>query len=196
MNNHKNLYIIIAVLVLTNVATISYLIGANSLGDNWGFGMMGGNHMFSDDEHWKEHDEINSWEDMVKHMEEEHGVEDDSVTHKKVDYNKPVAETHEDTYDFGKIKQSDGVVSTTFEIENHGKEDLILGDITSSCGCTSGKVDKSVLGFDEHTDLTVYFDTNFHEEPEGVFERSVFVPTNDPDLPELQFDISVEIIKE
>lgn len=112
----------------------------------------------------------------------------------KVNYNKPFAETHNDTYDFGKIRKEDGIVSTTFEIENHGKELLVLGDISTSCGCTSASVASTKLGFNEETELTVYFDPNFHEEPEGEFTRSVFVKTNDPDSPEMQFDIHVEIL--
>ena len=113
----------------------------------------------------------------------------------KVDYNKPFVETHNSVFDFGQIKKSDGVVSTTFELENHGKETLIIGDISTSCGCTSAEIDKKELGSDEIATLTVYFDPNFHQEPEGQFTRSVFVPTNDPDTPELQFDIKVEILE-
>lgn len=112
----------------------------------------------------------------------------------KVNYNKPLAETHSDVHDFGQITREAGIVSTTFEIENHGKETLILGEISTSCSCTSAKVEKTELGFDEESTLTVYFDPNVHEEPDGQFTRSVFVPTNDPDLPEMQFDIKVEII--
>jgi hypothetical protein len=115
--------------------------------------------------------------------------------HKTVDYNKPLAETHNNTYDFGEVSRAGGVVSTTFEIENHGRETLIIGEISTSCGCTSAEVAKKELGFNEETDLTVYFDPNFHDEPEGRFTRSVFVKTNDPDLAEMQFDIHVEVVE-
>lgn len=191
MNNQKNLYIVITALVITNVATISYLVGANRFNSFMGFGVMGGNHMM-DKEYWKEHDGLDNWEEMVEHMEEEHG--ETSMRHSEVDYNKPVVETHKKTYDFGKISKADGVKSTTFEIENHGKQSLEIGEISTSCQCISAEIDKTSLGFNEEAELTVYFDPNVHEEPGGGFSRSVFVKTNDTDLPEMQFDIFVEIL--
>jgi hypothetical protein len=129
---------------------------------------------------------------MRQHMEEMH--HGGNIPHKEIDYDKPVAETHKNTHDFGKVKRSEGIVDTTFEIENHGKESLIIGTITTSCGCTSAEIENSQLGLNEDTTLTVYFDPNFHEEPLGKIARSVFVETNDPDLPEMQFDIYVEIV--
>lgn len=115
--------------------------------------------------------------------------------HSMANFNKPVAETHKKTHNFGQIKKADGIVSVEFEIENHGKELLEIGDISTSCGCTSAEIDKTTLGFNEYAKLTVHFDPDFHEEPEGKFSRSVFVQTNDPDLPEMQFDIQVEIVE-
>jgi hypothetical protein len=201
MNNQKILYLIIAILVVTNVATLGYFFGAGSYRGFMGLGMMGRGHMMWPGENWEEmaehmreeHSEIGSWEEMIEHMQEEH--EETGEEHKEVDYNKPVAETHNKTHDFGQLTKAGGIVSTTFEIENHGRETLEIGEISTSCGCTSAEIDKTELGFNEEAELTVYFDPNFHEEPEGKFTRSVFVETNDPDLPEMQFDIFVEILE-
>jgi hypothetical protein len=168
MNNQKFLYIIIGVLATVTVALASFILGGYARNNHMGFGMMYGG------------------------REESHESDETG----KIDYNRPIADVHGDTFDFGKITRTGGVVSTTFEIENHGKKPLELGDISTSCGCTSAEVGKNKLEFDEHTDLTVFFDPDFHEEPLGILERSVFVPTNDPDLPELQFDISVEIVED
>ncbi|MEK7568158.1 MAG: DUF1573 domain-containing protein [Patescibacteria group bacterium] len=96
-------------------------------------------------------------------------------------------------YDFGKISKKNGLVSAEFIIFNKGKGDLIIGDIVTSCGCTSAKIDKTVVAPNSSAVLTVSFDPNFHEEPQGRFSRSVFVPTNDPDNEEIEFKISVEI---
>jgi hypothetical protein len=204
MNSQKPLYLIIALLVLMNVAFVFYMFGGGGFNRFNGFGMMGnfggmhgGNtmmHGHEDADHEHTTEQFDSWGSMVAHMEEEHGIEGE--THRKADYDKPVAETHKDTYDFGKIKKSAGIVSTTFEIENHGKQELMIGKITTSCGCTSAEVSAETLGFNEETTLTVHFDPNFHDEPQGKITRSVFVPTNDPDTPELQFDILVEILEE
>ncbi len=99
----------------------------------------------------------------------------------------------ETEYDFGRISGKNGIVNKEFAILNKGKGDLIIGDIVTSCGCTSAKIDKTVVAPGSEAVLTVSFDPNFHEEPQGRFSRSVFVPTNDPDNEEIEFKISVEI---
>lgn len=197
--NKTKLYVVIAVLFTVNVITLTLLFNRNFYSP---FSMMGGHFydeknedgsmMHDSDDHNHSTDEFSSWEDMQEHMEKEHRLS--NTGHKLVDYNKPVAETHENTYDFGKIKKTSGVVSAVFEIENHGREPLILSDISTSCGCTTAELNVTELGFDEKAKLTVYFDPNFHKEPLGKITRSVFVKTNDVETPELQFDIYVEII--
>lgn len=97
-------------------------------------------------------------------------------------------------YDFGKIKKENGKVSTTFALANTGGNPLIVGDIVTSCGCTSAAIDKANVPAGESAVVTVTFDPNFHEEPQGRFSRSTFVPTNDPNNREIEFKISVEII--
>jgi len=163
------------------------------MGNRWIGGMMEhGSIMRDSSDHDHDISDFSTWEEMREHMEEEHGKGNN--LHKKVDYDKPAAESHKSTYDFGKIKRSGGAVSTIFEIENHGKAILTLKDISTSCGCTTAKLDKTQLGFNEEANLTVFIDPNYHEEPLGKITRSVFVKTNDTDLPEMQFDVYVEII--
>lgn len=192
MNNKKTLYVIVSVLVGMNVAVLSYLFGASRFFGYRDGDLMGGNLMCSANGYCEKHDSdgMGNWDEMEEHMDEMHGG-----MHSGVNYNKPVAETHKKSYDFGQIYKAEGIVSTTFEIENHGKQTLEIGAISTSCGCTSAEVDTNTLGFNEEAELTVYFDPNFHEEPGGKFSRSVFVKTNDPDLPEMQFDIFVEILE-
>lgn len=207
MNNQKPLYIIIVLLVLLNFGFMFFMFGGFRFNRDSNFGMMGNfsdmhgdpslMHGYENSDHEHSTSQFNSWSQMMEHMEEEHGQMMRNIDeHKKVSYDKPVAETHSDTYDFGRIKKSDGIVSTTFEVENHGREPLVIGEISTSCGCTSAEVEDTTLGFNDETTLTVYFDPNFHEEPQGRITRSVFVPTNDPDMPELQFDVYVEILEE
>ena len=116
--------------------------------------------------------------------------------HRETNEQLPVAETHNDTYDFGLISKDDGKVSTTFEIENHGKGTLEIGDITTSCACTTANIEKKSLSFNEETQLTIIFDPNLHDEPKDRFKRSIYVPTNDSEMPELVFDIYVDIIED
>ena len=96
-------------------------------------------------------------------------------------------------YDFGKIKKANGVVSTQFNIKNIGTEDLVIGDIITSCACTSTEVNKSNVAPNSSTTLTVSFDPNVHEEARGRLTRMIYVSTNDSDNPELEFTIFVEI---
>jgi rhodanese-related sulfurtransferase len=97
------------------------------------------------------------------------------------------------TYDFGDVPQSAGIIETTFTISNNGAGPLILGDITTSCGCTTAVVDEKVIDAGASTRLVVYFDPDFHDEPVGKITRTVFMPTNDPTLPEAEVRIMVDI---
>ncbi|MCR4283972.1 MAG: DUF1573 domain-containing protein [Parcubacteria group bacterium] len=107
----------------------------------------------------------------------------------------PIVEVGEGEFDFGVIEKKNGIVNTDFMIKNEGEGVLKIkaGDITTSCGCTTAKVDKEEIPTGESVTLTVFFDPNFHEEPQGRFFRSIFVPTNDPDNSEMEFKIFVEI---
>ena len=110
--------------------------------------------------------------------------------------NQPKAITEKTEYDFGQIRKSDGVVKTDFVISNNSSGELLIGDITTSCSCTSAKIDKKKIAAGDKAILTVNFDPNFHKEPEGRFFRSVFAPTNDPNKKEIEFKIFIEIKNE
>jgi len=96
-------------------------------------------------------------------------------------------------HDFGVIPQYGGVVQEIFNVENTGSNALVIGDITTSCSCTSASVSKATIDPGESVDLTVVFDPDFHEEPLDVFKRTVFIPTNDPLTPEAEITIQVDI---
>src|SRR3990167_5693750 len=95
-------------------------------------------------------------------------------------------------YDFGKIRKIDGIVSKKFTLSNSGENKLIVGEISTSCGCTSAQADKKEAAPNEKITVEVKFDPNFHEEPKGRFSRSIFIPTNDPNNQEIEFKIFVE----
>jgi len=98
-----------------------------------------------------------------------------------------------DFHDFGVIPQYGGVVEKTFTVTNSGNSTLEIGDITTSCSCTSASVSKANLEPGEDAVLTVVFDPDFHEEPLEVFKRTVFIPTNDPTTPEAEIVVQVDI---
>lgn len=96
-------------------------------------------------------------------------------------------------HDFGFIPQFGGTVETTFELTNTGTKVLEIGILTTSCSCTSATVADVSLEPGESTTMTVVFDPDLHEEPLDVFKRTVFIPTNDPNNPELEVTVQVDI---
>ncbi|NOR33361.1 MAG: DUF1573 domain-containing protein, partial [Bacteroidales bacterium] len=44
---------------------------------------------------------------------------------------------NETTHEFGKFKEADGKVSYKFEFVNTGGSDLIIQNVSASCGCTA-----------------------------------------------------------
>jgi hypothetical protein len=49
----------------------------------------------------------------------------------------PKISFNEDTHDFGKFMEADGKVTYKFEFINTGGSDLIIQNVTASCGCTA-----------------------------------------------------------
>lgn len=95
------------------------------------------------------------------------------------------------TYDFGVITREGGVVTTTFSATNSGKSAVTIEEISTSCGCTSAEISEKVIKTEETVTLQVFFDPNFHKEPQGKFSRTVFLQTSEGI--ELQAKIYVEI---
>ena len=81
-------------------------------------------------------------------------------------------------YNFGKIRQSGGVVSKTFNVFNNGSEDVVIDEVLTSCSCTTAKIDKKLLRPGERGALTVIFDPNYHFEDDGRFFRTVTIKSN------------------
>lgn len=104
------------------------------------------------------------------------------------------AEATSREYDFGTITKQNGSVYTNFTVKNTGTDTLTIGDIVTSCGCTTAATDITAIAPGKTATIQVTFDPNFHEEPQGRFSRSIFVPTNDPTNQEIELTIFVEII--
>jgi rhodanese-related sulfurtransferase len=96
-------------------------------------------------------------------------------------------------HDFGVIPQYGGTVEKDFIIKNTVTETLSIGDITTSCSCTSTKITKQEIKAGGEAVLTVVFDPDFHEEPLDVFKRTIFIPTNDSSSKEAEITIQVDI---
>lgn len=99
------------------------------------------------------------------------------------------------SHDFGEIPQFGGKVQTTFAVKNTGGAQLQIGEITTSCSCTEAKIAQSVIPAGGETILTVTFNPNLHEEPAEKFKRTIFMPTDDPESPEAELTIEVDILE-
>lgn len=85
-------------------------------------------------------------------------------------------EVSPEVYDFGKVKQQQKL-DTEFVIKNAGSEDLTIGRISTSCGCTAALTAEKVVKPGKTTTLKVTLETR---EYEGPIERSVSIASNDP----------------
>lgn len=88
----------------------------------------------------------------------------------------PRIEIAPELHDFGKVKQNQKLVKE-FELKNVGTEDLVLGRISTSCGCTAALTSKKTLTPGESTSLKVTFETRRYK---GAVQRSVSIASNDP----------------
>lgn len=95
-------------------------------------------------------------------------------------------------YDFGKLLQSQPIVSAYFDVLNNGSQDAIISGTPTSCGCASAEISQNIIKPNETAKLKVSFDPNFHEEPEGKFFRTATIKYNSADSPEVKVWMEVE----
>lgn len=101
----------------------------------------------------------------------------------------------ETEFDFGVIKQSGGIVSYDFEFEYIGDDSVVVEGVPTSCACTTAKISQTNLKKGDKGVLTVFFDPNLHEEPEGKFFKMVSLLTNPQldNLPELKIWVEIDL---
>ena len=81
----------------------------------------------------------------------------------------------DNSYIFGNIKESDGIVSHDFYVQNTGLYPLIIKDIRTNCSCTSAEWVKKPIMPNESTKVTISYDPT--DRP-GNFIQSIAVFTN------------------
>ncbi len=80
-------------------------------------------------------------------------------------------------------------------VQNLGSGDLIIEAVTTSCGCTSAAITPDVIPPGGTGTLAVRYDSGAHGPDEvGVVMRQVFIASNDPDQPEIEFRFTAEIV--
>jgi hypothetical protein len=95
---------------------------------------------------------------------------------KQAEVTGPRIEIQPESHDFGKVKQNLKLVKE-FEIKNVGSEDLVIGRISTSCGCTAALTSEKVVKPGKSTKLEVKFETRRYK---GTVQRSVSIASNDP----------------
>lgn len=88
----------------------------------------------------------------------------------------PHLEITPEVHDFGKVKQNQRMVQE-FVIKNTGSEELKIGRISTSCGCTAALTSDKTVKPGETTSLEVTFETRRYK---GPIQRSISIASNDP----------------
>lgn len=70
----------------------------------------------------------------------------------------PVIQFTEEVHDFGKILEGE-TVSFSFKFKNAGKSDLIIADVSTSCGCTVPSYPKTPIKPGEESSIKVAFNS-------------------------------------
>ena len=86
----------------------------------------------------------------------------------------PIISFDKKIHDFGKIIQGEKV-SYNFRFTNTGKSDLVISQVTSSCGCTVTKFPKGAVKPGEKEKIMVTFDS---ERRKGVQSKAITVASN------------------
>jgi hypothetical protein len=118
-------------------------------------------------------------------------TEDFSTLSLRDKHNSPVGILNASEYNFGVVKQG-SIARYNLQVTNTGKDTLFIRKISSSCGCTTGKPDKTALLPLETATVLISFNTFGRI---GYQEKSVTIITNDPENPYLLFTISGTIEK-
>lgn len=86
----------------------------------------------------------------------------------------PIISFDKSVHDFGKIIQGEKV-TFNFRFTNTGKSDLVISQVTSTCGCTVTKFPKGMIKPGEKEKITVTFDS---EGRKGVQSKVITVASN------------------
>jgi hypothetical protein len=100
----------------------------------------------------------------------------------------------EEQLDLGTVQNGE-VRSFEVAVTNQGSRDLVIEAVSTSCGCTTARVIPTTLRPGESGSLQVTFDAGAHgPEERGSVIRQVFIASNDPDQPELEFRLTADIL--
>ena len=95
------------------------------------------------------------------------------------------------TYDFGDIAP-DQAVEKAFKIVNKGTKDLVIEDVSSTCGCTAALLSESTIPPGGEAEMRVAYDPRMYED-KGLVRQKVRVKSNDPAAPLVGFTVTANV---
>lgn len=104
-----------------------------------------------------------------------------------------MVELKENTWDFGKVRVSQGVVKHVFPLTNDSAENLNVNGTHASCGCTLSEIDRKVILPKETASLEVKFNPKGYS---GKITQYVYVNTDSKNMPIYRFIIKADVIKD
>lgn len=100
------------------------------------------------------------------------------------------------THDLGTVVYGD-IAHTTFILTNNTNNDLKVTKVSTSCGCTSAKLDSYNIPSHQKTNINVNFNPAIHKDDTdlGDVTRTIFVETDNKAYQKLQVTITAKVIK-
>ncbi|MFA4845218.1 MAG: DUF1573 domain-containing protein [Patescibacteria group bacterium] len=106
----------------------------------------------------------------------------------------PTVEVNPPSVDFGDVPQAGGIVSADVEVTNSGSQTLTIYRLSTSCGCTTATMDTSPIEPGGSRTLTIRFDPMAHPDQSGLITRVVYLQTSDAQRPEVEIDVTGNVI--
>jgi hypothetical protein len=95
--------------------------------------------------------------------------------------------------DLGDVVNGD-IVIRELAVRNEGEADLAIESIITSCTCTQATVNPMTIPAGQSGILHIEFDSGFHgPDLTGPLIRQVFIKSNDPQQPEVQVELLVNV---
>lgn len=106
----------------------------------------------------------------------------------------PQIEVETAAIDLGEVVNGDVVVRDVM-VKNVGSADLVIDNVSTSCGCTQASLDLMTIPPGGSATLHIEFDSGAHgEELTGDLVRQVFVVSNDPQQAEAIVELTATIL--
>jgi hypothetical protein len=100
-----------------------------------------------------------------------------------------------DSFDFGDVVNGE-VVDHDLVIGNDGDASLVVGNVLTSCGCTTATLEPMTIPPGGSANLHIEFDSGAHgPELTGLLTRLIFIASNDPAQPEVQIKFVANILE-